>query len=321
MAVGTNRWKLGLFVILGTGLALAVLVVFGARRWNERTVSYVSFFDESVQGLDVGSPVKFRGVTIGLVSAIEVAPDHRHVEVDLELAVDQLERLNLGSLRNPNSGFAATSKLRVQLAQTGITGVKFILLDFFDGTGGPPLTLPFPTPRNTIPTTPSTMKNLEDSLVRAANQFPDIASALLGTVTKLNGLLDSVEKERLPARASGTLDRIDATMAELKTQIEGLNSAELSRHAARDLALLEQTLHGVDRVLVRLESDKGLVQSAERVADSMGEVARGARTVGPEVELTLREVRGAARSIKRFAETLERDPDMLLKGRAAAAAP
>jgi phospholipid/cholesterol/gamma-HCH transport system substrate-binding protein len=281
MAVGTNRWKLGLFVILGTGLALAALVVFGASRWNERTVSYVAFFDESVQGLDVGSPVKFRGVTIGLVAAIEVAPDHRHVRVALELSVEQLDRLSLGSLRNPNSGFAAKSKLRVQLAQTGITGVKFILVDFFDGT--PPLPLPFPTPRNTIPATPSTMKNLEDSLVRAANQFPDIATALLGTVTKLNGFLDSVEKERLPARASSTLANADSAMGELQAQIKALRAGELSAYAAKDLALLEQTLKGVDRMLARLESDKGLVQSAERVADSVGEVARGARAVGPEV--------------------------------------
>jgi hypothetical protein len=50
----------------------------------------------------------------------------------------------------------------------------------------------------------------------------------------------------------------------------------------------------------------------------MNEVARGAQTVGPELELTMREVRGAARSIRRFVDALERDPDMLLKGRAAA---
>jgi methyl-accepting chemotaxis protein len=110
-------------------------------------------------------------------------------------------------------------------------------------------------------------------------------------------------------------------MGELQAQIKALRAGELSAYAAKDLALLEQTLKGVDRILARLDSDKGLVQSAERVADSVGEVARGARAVGPEVELTLREIRGAARSLKRFTETLERDPDMLLKGRAAAAAP
>jgi paraquat-inducible protein B len=209
----------------------------------------------------------------------------------------------------------------VQIAQTGITGVKFILLDFFDGSSGPPLKLPFPTPRNTIPSTPSTMKNLEDAVVRAANQFPEIASAALGTMTKLNDLLASLEQERLPQRASKTLAAADATMNELKEQIHAVRARELSLQAEKDLVELERTLHSAERLITRLDGEKGLVQSVEHVADSVGEVARGARAVGPEIELTLREVRGAARSIRRFADTLERDPDMLLKGRAAAAVP
>ena len=316
MAVGTNRWKLGLFVIVGIGLALAAVVVFGARSWNERTVSYLAFFDESVQGLDAGSPVKFRGVTIGRVAAIDVAPDHRHVQIGIDLAVEQLERLSLGLLQHPKNGFAAQSKLRVQLAQTGITGVKFILLDFFDGKDNPAPSLPFPTPKNTIPTTPSTMKNLEDSVVRAANQFPDIATALLGSTIKLNALMTSIENERLPARVGSTLGSADQAMNELKEQIHALRAAELSAHAEKDLTQLERTLAGVDRVLARLDGEQGLMGSAERATNSLNEVALGARAVGPEFELTLRDVRGAARSIRRFAETLERDPDMLLKGRA-----
>jgi len=317
MAVGTNRWKLGLFVIIGTGLALALLVVFGASRWNERTVSYLAFFDESVQGLDAGSPVKFRGVTVGRVAAIDVAPDHRHVQVKLELSVEQLDRLSLGALRHPERVAPARSKLRVQLAQTGITGVKFMLLDFFEGPV--PETLPFPVPANTLPTTPSTMKNLEDSLVHAVGQFPDIANALLGSITKLNDMMTTVDEQHLPQRAAATLGGVDAAMGELKDQVKALRAAELSARAENDLVQLDRTLKGVDRVLARLDSERGVLQGAERATSSVNEVVQGAQGVGPELELTLREVRGAARSIRRFADALERDPDMLLKGHAVAA--
>jgi len=316
MALGTNRWKLGLFVIAGMSLALAAVVVFGARSFNERTVAYLAFFDESVQGLDAGSPVKFRGVTIGRVAAIDVAPDHRHVQVSIDLSVEQLERLNLGSLRKPESGFAATSKLRVQLAQTGITGVKFMLLDFFDSSEHPVAELPFPPPKNTLPSTPSTMKNLEDAVVRAAGQFPDIATALLGSTVKLDALMTSIEHERLPARAGAALETSNLAMNELREQIHALRAAELSAHGERTLAQVEHTLEGVDRVLARLDSEQGLLRNAERAVDSLNEVARGAQSVGPELDLTLREVRGAAHSIRRFSDALERDPDMLLKGRA-----
>lgn len=318
MAVGTNRWKLGLFVILGTALAVVAFVVFGAHRWNQRTVSYVAFFDESVQGLDLGSPVKFRGVTVGRVEAIDVAPDHRHVQVSLDLSVEQLEHLNLGSLRRPDKETARRSKLRVQLAQTGITGVKFMLLDFFDGAAAEPAPLPFKTPENTLPSTPSTMKNLEDSLVRAATQVPDIATALLGSVTRLNALMESVDEQHLPLRAAQTLGGVDAAMNELKTQVQGLRAAELSARAEQDLVALDGTLKSVDRLLARLDSENGALSNAERAASSVNEVARGAQSVGPELEATLREVRGAARSIRRFADALERDPDMLIKGRALA---
>lgn len=317
MAVGTNHWKLGLFVILGVGLALAALVVLGARSWNDKVVSYASFFDESVQGLEVGSPVKFRGVTIGRVSAIDVAPDHRHVQVMSELLVEQLGRLDLrldhGGARSP-----AEVGLRMQLAQTGITGVKFMLLDYFDGKQYPPTILPFKVPPNTIPSTPSTMKNLEDSVVRTANQFPSIAGALLGTVTQLNSLMAQVDQEQLPSHATATLAEANALMKDLRAQVQALNAGALSTHANQSMSAFNQTLANTDRLLARLESDKGVLRSAERAANSLNEVARGAQTVGPELELTLREVRDAARSVHRFVDALERDPDMLLKGRAEA---
>ena len=62
-------------------MLLTTVAVLGARSLQKEVGRYVSYFDESVQGLDVGSPVKFRGVTIGTVGGIDVAPDHRHVEV------------------------------------------------------------------------------------------------------------------------------------------------------------------------------------------------------------------------------------------------
>ena len=68
MANPTNHWKLGLFVVVGFCAAVATAVFFGAQSLRNETVRYKTYFDESVQGLEVGSFVKFRGVTIGTVS-------------------------------------------------------------------------------------------------------------------------------------------------------------------------------------------------------------------------------------------------------------
>jgi hypothetical protein len=114
------------------------------------------------------------------------------------------------------------------------------------------------------------------------------------------------------------LGEANAAMRELRGQLHALDAGALSERATHSLASMDQTLAHVDQVLSRLEGDKGLLQGAERVTNSLNEVARGAQSVGPELELTLREVRGAARSVHHFMDALQRDPDMLLKGKAEA---
>ena len=95
MSAPTNHFKLGLFVILSFGAMVAAGVTLGTNAIKKDTTKYHTYFNESVQGLDVGSPVKFRGVTIGAVSSIEVAPDHRHVDVIEELDAKEIKRMGL----------------------------------------------------------------------------------------------------------------------------------------------------------------------------------------------------------------------------------
>ena len=316
MAVATNRWKLGLFVIVGFGVAFAALVLFGAHSWSKETVEFVSFFDESVQGLEIGSPVKFRGVTVGRVSAIDIAENLRHVQVTSELSLEQVGRLNLGTRGKGHAAIVMHPDMRVQLAQAGITGVKFILIDFFDSKTNPVMPLPFKPPPNYIPTAASTMKNLEDSVVKTANRFPEIADDAARAMLQIRSVAEQLEKGQLPERAGQTLTQANATLADLSSQLKAMNTAQLSGEAAKNLQEFNVILVRTSALLARLDGEQGLFHNAERSADAIGEVARGARTLGPEMELTLREVRGAARSIKRLADELERDPDMLLKGRA-----
>src|SRR5690606_20013484 len=127
------------------------------------------------QGLEIGSPVKYRGVPIGTISAIDIAPDRRHVDVSLQLYTSELKRLGLSTEAHAGVGgtrFTIPDDLRTQLASQGITGVKFVSIDFFNVVTNPPAELEFETPDNTIPAAASLMKTLEDSVVQAVEQFP-----------------------------------------------------------------------------------------------------------------------------------------------------
>jgi hypothetical protein len=105
-------------------------------------------------------------------------------------------------------------------------------------------------------------------------------------------------------------------MKKLNGELAALDAGELSGAVRTSLAAFDSTSVRITRLIDRLEREDGVLASAERSFAMVGEMARGNSSLGPELELTLREVRGAARSIRRFTDALERDPDMLLKGRA-----
>src|SRR5262249_42785718 len=113
----TNYYKLGAFVLAGLTLSMALLIWLGAADWNRAAGRLVTYFDEAVQGLEAGSPIKFRGVTVGTVREISVASDLRHVKVVSLVYEDVLRRLGLSetqgnALQQSQSGDRA---LRIQL--------------------------------------------------------------------------------------------------------------------------------------------------------------------------------------------------------------
>ena len=315
MAAPTNHWKLGLFVVVGVVLALTTITFLGAESLKKHVVSYQTDFDESVQGLEVGSPVKFRGVTVGAVSAIGIAPDGRHVAVTSELAIADLSDLGLAVGKGDKSTIRVPPDLRMQVVSQGITGVKFLLIDFFDIKDNPPPDLPFAVPPNYIPAAVSTMKNLEDAVVRAVNRIPEIAEGIVVVLDKVNRLLDEVQHGKLLDGAAATLARTNQVLATLQGEISQLHAGKLSTRADESLTLLSQTLTRTNTLLARLDGDRGLVASATRASNAVGDVAVNARSLGPELEETMRDIQEFTAAIQRVADALERDPDMLLKGR------
>lgn len=321
MAAPTNHWKLGLFVVIGFVLALSTVGVLGARNMAKEVVHYVSYFDESVQGLEAGAPIKFRGVTIGTVDKIDVAPDHRHVEVTSELGVGVLSRLGLDVARGvviegADTKLGMAKDLRVQLASMGLTGVKFLNLDFFVVGDYPKPKLPFPVAENYIPVAPSTMKNLEDSLVRTMNQLPEIADQVAGILARVDHLLGEVKDKRISEQIVTTLHGANNVIAEAHKMLGQVQAEKLSMQAQKTLTNLDGTVIRMNSLLARVDGDKGLLASFGHASDALGDTVRSADGVGEQLEDTLESVEGAAKAIRKFADALERDPDMLIKGHA-----
>lgn len=293
---GTNHWKLGLFVVVAVTALVGITFWIGARRFERSSFQAVSYFDESVQGLEVGSPVKWRGVTVGTVAEITVAPDGRQVQVTSDIYHDALARLGLAQPQESDPFI--DPNLRVQLASAGITGVRFLQADFFDPERYPPPKLSFPAPWNYVPSTRSTLKSVEDSALDILNRFPDLESEAREALVDLRRVLASVDRVAtwLPAEdgpANQLLVELRTTALRLQRTLDdaalGPTTASL-REAASDV--------------------REAAAQVSRVAGNLGEL-RG------EVDASLAALRETLDAVRALAERLERDPSTLIRGPAA----
>jgi len=319
MAAPTNHFKLGLFVLLSFGAMIVTGIALGSQAMRKDTTKYHTYFNESVQGLEIGSPVKFRGVTIGSVSAIEIAPDHKHVDVTEELDSKDIRRMGLsekatGPLKHAK--FHVPPDLRAQLGSQGITGVKFIAIDFFELKTNPLPELPFEPEGNYIPSSPSLMKNLEDTITKAMEKLPELVDAVVATTTRIERMVAQLEKDDVTGQATAAMRHADQVLANLNGTITHFDQANLGPKAAETMDDVHKAVNKLSAVLEKVDGPNGLIASFTKTSDAFGSLGRGANGTNRELESTLREVREAAESIRILSDALERDPDMLLKGRA-----
>ena len=311
----STHFKLGLFTLVALVAALAAAFALGARTMREESVRYHFYFDESVQGLDVGAPVKFRGVPIGTVESILIAPDQRHVDVVAAIQVGAIARSGLVDRSSGTPRMMVSPGLRAQLGSQGITGVKLVNLDYFDESLYPPPPLPFEADKNSVPVATSFFKNLEDGLVGAVAALPDVAEGAVATLRSLELTVDDLQKERLPERASKVLGQASSAISELQRILKDVDQKKLPTRLAAALDTLTKTIAKLDPILGKLDGDEGLVSSTQRAVDRVGDVGEGALHTPEELDRTLRDVSEAAQAIRDLAELLEREPDMLVKGR------
>ena len=113
MAGKTSKFMIGIFVTVGLIMAVVAIVWLGASKYLQKGTLFVTYFDESVQGLSVDSNVKYRGVNAGTVRSIQVAPDQNLIEVVMKIFMKGGDEKNLAA----------------KLKSAGLTGVVYIELD------------------------------------------------------------------------------------------------------------------------------------------------------------------------------------------------
>ena len=251
MSQKANYFKLGLFVIGAIAAGILVLVIIGSGRWFERKVIIETYFKESVQGLDLGSKLKYRGVTIGEVTRISFT----YTRYQLDLPITQRERYVMveaqvqprllggraaaGDMTQAeNAAMEVEKGLRLRLAQQGITGLAYLEMDYVEP---PPAVLPISwTPDNVyIPSAPSTFT----AVVNAAQDIMEKLHRVdfEATIARIDKLLDTVNDRVGAVDVRKLQQRADSTLAKLESTLDQLQAKKLSDEAGALLAELRQS--------------------------------------------------------------------------------
>lgn len=331
IAPAANRWKLGLFVTLVAALAVGSLLALGITQLDREKLPAVTYFDETVQGLDVGSPLKWRGVTIGSVRQIGVAPDRRHVEVQLDVYSDLLARFGVDVAQMFDAADHAALRehmhpdMRVRLVSAGITGLKFLELDRLPREPLPELD--FPLPENYVPSAPSVLAGLEMGVSRTVEMLPELLDSIDALVTSMDGVVAEFRAAELAEKLGSILEWIDVELHRLEP---GAAAGRLDALAVE----LQQTLVAARGALLALEGAAGVAQAELQAADAgataaaVRDAARVLRALGNETGAPgaglgeeLRALREALDRARELIELVERQPDAFLAGRPEQPAP
>jgi len=251
MSRDANYFKLGLFVIGAVAAGIAVLTIIGTGRWFKQRTTIETYFNESVQGLDRGSKMKYRGVVIGEVTRIsftyvEYEQDKpmmqrkRYVLVEAQLEPRLVGGRAANDIASPESSRLEVERgLRVHLAPQGITGTNYLELDYVDPQSVSVLPIDWRPHNIYIPSTPSTIT----TFVSAASEILDRLHRLdiETTIANLNRLLATASDRVASLDTSAISQHAERTMSKLDATLDGLQSKKLSGEAAGLLAELRQT--------------------------------------------------------------------------------
>ena len=104
-------------------------------------------------------------------------------------------------------------------------------------------------------------------------------------------------------------------MTTLQGTLARIDKQDLGGKAAGTITDLNVAVNKMNKVLDRLDGDKGLLASAQHATDAFGEMGRAGHGTQKDLEATLRDVSEAAEAIRSLVDAIQRDPDMLLKGK------
>jgi len=343
MSAQAHNVKLGLFVIGATIAGVLLLLIVGSGRWFQSKTVVETYFNESVQGLDIGSKVKYRGVSVGEVTRIgfsynkyeqdkQMSERKRYVLVEATILGRLIGSRAGGEITRPEQVHLEIEKgLRIRLAPQGITGTNYLEIDYVDPKANPELPISWEPANLYIPSAQSTFTQF----IAAAG---DIAEKLQkldidATLQRLNRVLDNANRKIESVDAARISDSTSRVLTKLDTKLDQLHVDELNRQSTALLAELRQTNQKLGAILDdpgwkkipgdasaaaaqarKLLEDPNLAKALVHLESTLTRLDRMAGGTESDLRKTLDNVRQITENLRDLTEEAKQNPSRLLRG-------
>jgi len=315
VAEKTSKFVVGLFVTIGVLIGASAIVWLGASKYFQRGAAYVTYFDESVQGLSADSIVKYRGVKVGMVENIRVAPDNKLIEIVMKINLrDDLEHTTV-----------------TQLKDVGITGMKFIELDHRI-PGEPDLSpeIVFAAEYPIIPSRPSEIRQVfskVDKIIEKieAIDIQEISGQITSMIKSVNTFLAGPKLSNVLSNLETGAANLDKTILDFDTLLTGPKMNKILSNVESVTTHLDKAVIDVEAIIaqgglaeVLVEAKDTIIEThalvtslkdkvtALKLAKTMETANEFIEGLGKRTHVIALEIRATSENLRQASETLER---------------
>ncbi len=335
MSTKVSKTAIGAFVLGAIVLLVAGVLVLGSGKFLTTKHYYVTYFQGSVKGLNVGSPVMFRGVKVGAVSDISIMADPAtrtlEIPVVFDLEVEKVQGASPELRRDPKFIDKAVKEfgLRTQLqTQSFVTGQLMVALDFFPDT--PVRYVGLSKKYHEIPSIPTSLQQLQKTLENLP--FKEIVESLNHTLGEIDRVVSDIDAKKTTRTIEAGIHDVQILVRHVNEKIDPLvdNLTQTSTAARGTLDQAKTTFAQAEKTLALKEGVPGEIAaslketlakssaSLDQLRAALGtyeKLAERNADLGYSVNKTLIELESTSRSVRSLADYLERHPEALIKGK------
>jgi paraquat-inducible protein B len=332
------------------------------REQFRQSYDFVTYFDRSVQGLEVGSSVKLKGVTVGRVSRVELW-EQEYVKVTMSavprnVSDSEMKEMTEAQAQQRFQGYiieAVEKGMRASLNYAGITGMKYVELDYVDTSRDNTVALPFEVTETYIPALRSSLEDLVldvekilDGVARinfqeigenaekamasaektmssldkfATDELLTLSKDLSYSLKKIDKFTQLLEKELVAAKVGDTTKSFRNTLANLDVNSDELNKALQSVTKTSDMIGKDfsKISDGVTVALATVEKNlkalASLTPQLEKMLSGEGRIGKAVVNLATDTSNSLDSFDRTLESIRRLTNYLERNPNALIQGK------